>query len=66
MFKSKLAYTREIFNEATCLLTNYILLCFTNDYLPDYEMRNSLGTNMITLTMSNLAINLLFILIFAK
>lgn len=33
MLKSRLAYCREIMNEAFCLMINYVLLCFTNDYM---------------------------------
>ena len=66
MYDSRVSYIRDIFNECLILLTNYILLCFTNYYIIDAVNRNNLGEMLISITVINFVINLIAILIHAK
>lgn len=66
VLKSRLAYFREIMNESFCLAINYVLLCFTNDFMPASTTRNSLGIVLIWITLTNFALNILIMCCSAK
>ena len=54
----------EYVNEGVTILTIYILMLFTGEYLdPDDPLSDSVGSSIIYLTLANFAVNVLFMII---
>ena len=51
----------ELFNECTIIVLVYTLLCFT-DFVPDPEVRSSIGTFFVGLCCFNLSVHLVILL----
>ena len=64
MLRSRLAYVREVVNEALVFVTTYLLLCYTEYFVLDAGTRNDFGQSLIWMTISIFAINFIAILIF--
>ena len=57
-YETNFANNMETFNEATILMLNYYLFCFT-DFVPIATIRNDLGVYYIYTSFFNIAVHLL-------
>ena len=57
--ESKFSNRMETFNECTCVLLMYHIMCFS-DFVPEAETRSSLGISFIVCIFGNVTVHLFF------
>jgi hypothetical protein len=56
-YKNSMDQTFEAINEGAIVMTIYLMMLFTNEYIPDGETRQTMGLVTIGVSITNLFIN---------